>query len=233
MGGWNTGRWKGAWKGHPSGEARKQWVRAPSFLAAGASQTARLRWGLLQQRERSISGAAWAGRSLAHQASPGLLAVFSKNRRTRYCRPQPSNRPCPPRRNAGPVHPPHSAGRLPILISFPAHTLHDTPNLQPMSLRASFSQNRCRELIRTMRWRDGFTLGQAVYTQEVEDELGSSVNTTTADGLGHHCRRPPWQRNRPGRRSKNGEYCVQVELWMARTRRAKLGDVSCHSQSPA
>jgi hypothetical protein len=49
----------------------------------------------------AISGAAWAGRSLAHQASPGLLAVFSKNRRTRYCRPKPSNRPCPPRRNAG------------------------------------------------------------------------------------------------------------------------------------
>ena len=73
----------------------------PPFWPAGASQTTRLWWGPLQQRERPISGAAWAGRSLARQASPGLLAVFSKNRRTRYCRPKPSNRPCPPRRNAG------------------------------------------------------------------------------------------------------------------------------------
>ena len=44
----------------------------------------------------AISARAGAGPHWSVEGSPWLLAVFSKNRRTRYCTPAPSTRPCPP-----------------------------------------------------------------------------------------------------------------------------------------
>ncbi len=44
----------------------------------------------------AISARPGAGPHWSVEGSPWLLAVFSKNRRTRYCRPAPSSRPCPP-----------------------------------------------------------------------------------------------------------------------------------------
>jgi hypothetical protein len=89
----------------------------PPLLVAGASQSARPVWGLLRERERCNLRQSWGEPSLVHGPSPGLLAVFSKTRRTRYCRPKTLDSPMPRRsrstswwENAGHARCRHSAG---------------------------------------------------------------------------------------------------------------------------
>lgn len=153
MGGWNTGRWKGAWKGHPSGEARSQWVRAPSFLASGSQSNhpavvgtaattgkANLRSSL----GRTLTGPSsfpWSSGCLLEKPSNALLQTKALES------------PVPAAKECRPVHPPHSAGRPPISINSPAQTLHDTKSAtaMPLGCLLSLTSRRCHELIRIMK----------------------------------------------------------------------------------
>jgi hypothetical protein len=119
---------------HPSGEARNQWVRAPSFLAAGASQTARLWWGLLQRRERCNLRSS-LGRTLTGPSSfPWSSGCLLEKPSNALLQTKTLESPVPGAKECRPVRPPHSAGRPPISINSPAQTLHDTKSATAVSL---------------------------------------------------------------------------------------------------
>lgn len=72
---------------HGAGEAR-----TPLTRAARATQHSPTQVGSCENGNGAISSAAGAGAQWSVEGIPGLLAVFSKSRRIRYC--MPSN-PCP------------------------------------------------------------------------------------------------------------------------------------------
>lgn len=88
-------RWKGAWNGRPSGEARNVWVRAPSFWWREPVRRPGAGGPCCENGKGAISATAGPGAEWSARRAPCFLAVFSKNRRTRYCIPKPSTCPCP------------------------------------------------------------------------------------------------------------------------------------------